>query len=85
MSLLLIPGVQMYTQGDDRCNEGIALNSMKDHPVKSIIVEDAIVDPFGTSSLSVYLFVLLRASGYGCIESDVPFRFCIDNTAICRL
>ena len=84
MSLLLIAGIQMDTQGDDCCNEGITLYRMNHHPVKSIIVEDAIVDSFGTSSLSVYLFVLLRASGYGCIESDVPFRFCIDNTAICR-
>ena len=85
MNLLLITGIQMDTQGDDRCNEGIALYSMKNHPMKSIIVKDAIVDPFGTSSLPVYLFVLFCASRYRCIESDVPFWFCIDNAAICRL
>ena len=85
MSLLFIAGVQMDTQGDDCCNEGITLYSMKHHPVKAIIVEDAIVDPFGTGSLPVYLFVFFSATGYRCIESYVPFRFCIDNAAICRL
>ena len=53
----------MDTQGDDCCNEGITLYSMKHHPVKAIIVEDAIVDPFGTGSLPVSMeqaFILHR-------------------------
>ena len=85
MSHLLIAGVQMNTQSDDRCDEGIAFYSMEHHVVKPVIVKDTIIDPFGTGTLSVYLFVLLSAPSYRCIEPDVPFRFCIDNTAICRL
>ena len=43
MSLLLIAGVQMYTQSDDRCDEGITFYSMKYHAVKPVIIEDGLL------------------------------------------
>ena len=84
MSLLLIAGVQMYTQSDDRCDEGITFYSMKYHAVKPVIIEDAIVNPFGTGTFFVYLLVFLSSPGYRRVETNVPVWFCIYHTTICR-
>lgn len=56
--------------------ERIVLFPVYHHMVKPIVIEDAVVEPFGCSALVINFFIGLHA------ERDIPVRPCFDDLAI---
>ena len=80
--LLLVAGIQMDADSNDSSEERIVFFSVDHKPMKTIIVEDPVVDAFGCSSLIVDFFVGIRSAWNIRIKADIPFRFCFYDTSI---
>ena len=80
----LQPGIQMDADTDDHGEEGIPLPGMDSHIMQMVVVQNTVVYSFAGSAVIVNFLIFIRTSGYRSIESDVPFRFCVDTAAVRR-
>ena len=78
----LQPGIQMDVDADDHSEEGIAFPGVDAHIMEMVIIKHPVIDPFAGSAVVVGQFIYIRPPGHGCIEADIPVRFCVDTAAI---
>jgi len=74
--------IQMDADTDYHGKDGIPLPGMDPHIMQMVVVQDTVIYPFAGSAVIVNLLIFIRTSGYRSIESDVPFRFCVNAPAI---
>ena len=74
----------MYAQAYDGSNKGITFHGMDNHPVKTIVIEYAVVDPFGAGSCFIYVFIFVSSASDGSIQPDIPVGLCIYDAPIRR-
>lgn len=56
--------------------------SMEYHPVKTMIIQDAVVDALRSGTLVIDFFIFLRTAWDFCIKADAPFGFRFYGAAI---
>lgn len=82
---LLIPGIQMKADANHGCEKRIMFLPVDDHPVQAIIIQDPVVDALGCCALVINFFVGISAAWDLRVETDIPLRPGLDDTAIlCR-
>lgn len=62
--------------------EGVALFAADLHIVQVIVVENPVIDSFGRGSGLVYFLPFFRPAWNGREETDIPIRFCVDDSSI---
>ncbi len=72
----------METYAYHGCHERIMLLSVYVQTVKSVIIQDAVVDAFRGSPLLIYFFVSIRAAWDVGIKPDIPFRFGFNDSSV---
>lgn len=79
-----IPRIQMDADADRHGYEGIMLFCMDPHGMQPIVIQDAVVDPLGGSTVLISLLPQLGLAHHRGIEADVPVRLGMDSAAVLR-
>ena len=82
LHLLFIAGIQMDADSNHGCHERIMLLCVYEHTVQSVIIEDAVVDPFCGGALVIDLLISICAAGDIGVKPDIPFGPGLDNSPI---
>lgn len=77
-----IPRIQMDADADRHGQEGIMLFCMDPHGMQPIVIQDAVVDPLGSSTVLISLLPQLGLAHHRGIEADVPVRLGMDSAAV---
>ena len=69
----------------DPCDHGkerIPLSGMYSHIMQMVVIEYPVINPFGSSTIVIDLFVLFRTPCNRCVESDIPGGFGVDTPSV---
>ena len=75
----------MDADPDDHGHERIILFRVDHHGVKSVMVQNPVIDSFRAGAVIIGSFPLFCAPGDRRIQPDVPFGFGMDGPAIRRI
>ena len=72
----------MNVDSNNHCKERITLSGMYSHIMQVVVIEYPVIDPFGSSTIVIDLFVLFRTPCNRCVESDIPGGFGVDTPSV---
>ena len=72
----------MNVDSNNHCKERITLSGMYSHIMQVVVIEYSVINPFGSSTIVIDLFVLFRTPCNRCIESDIPGGFGVDAPSV---
>ena len=74
--------VKMYVDGGKRYHEGNALFTPGGAPFDAVVVQDAVVDTFGSGALLHFIFPCVGAAWYAGEKAQVPVGLGVDYPAV---
>ena len=72
----------MKVNSGNHCKERITLSGMYPHIMQMVVIEDPVIDPFGSSTLVIDHFVLFRPPCNRSVKSDIPGGFGVDTPSV---
>ncbi len=72
----------MDADSNHGCYERIMILCVYEHTAQTVIIEDAVVDPFCGGALIIDLLISSRAAGDIGVKLDIPFGPGLDDSAI---
>ena len=79
-----VPCVQMDADPNDHGHERVMLFGMDHHGMKTVMVQNTVVDPFRAGTVIIGIFPLLCSPGNRSIQPDIPFCFGMESPSIRR-
>lgn len=77
-----MPGIQMYTDGDEHAPEGEMVPASNHQVLQAVIIEHTVIDPFAGSPFLIKILILLRIPWEPGMETQVGMVFDIDCAPI---
>lgn len=66
------------------CHERIMLFSVDFQQMQTVVIQDSVIDTFGSCALLIDLFIGIRSVGHICVNADVPFEFSFYDSPVSR-
>ena len=79
---MLISCIQVNADANHSSEKGVMLFCVDFHLMQAVVIQNPVVNSFCRGALIVDFLISLRTAGDIGVETDIPFRFRLNNPAI---